>query len=240
MRIDALVAKNRNSDLNKMPPKKCSHCKQVKAAIDFPIDTSRPSGLALYCKICGREKNRKQYYRDYVRTTQKLRRGRQSRGLCPICEEPKSATTIYCDRHDRSARQHLSDKKMGRVERGVCIKCGKRPPVNSVIPRCMICYMKDASYKAVMTNRFWPILLLKYQQQDGRCVYTNDIIVLGQNAHLDHIFSRARCPEKLDDPFNFQWLTRTANMMKQEQSHDEFLASVTAIYNHCIATPSSR
>ena len=56
------------------------------------------------------------------------------------------------------------------------------------------------------------------------CPYTGVKLELRVNAHLDHILPQASYPELAYDLSNMQWVSPRANMMKNNMTHNEFIA----------------
>jgi len=60
-----------------------------------------------------------------------------------------------------------------------------------------------------------------FQAQGGRCYYTGEPLIAGQNASLDHQTPRTR--NGSNDISNVKWVSTLVNRMKQNLTHEEFL-----------------
>ena len=64
----------------------------------------------------------------------------------------------------------------------------------------------------------------KLDAQNYCCAYTNEPLVLGKNAQLDHILPVSRFPELRGDLDNVEWVAAKVNHAKNAMTKDEFLA----------------
>jgi hypothetical protein len=78
----------------------------------------------------------------------------------------------------------------------------------------------------------WTTLLEKLEAASWRCVYTGELLVLGENLSFDHVNPVCRFPEQRYDPDNIEPVTLTVNLMKRHMTKTEFLALVANIANH--------
>lgn len=65
--------------------------------------------------------------------------------------------------------------------------------------------------------------------QEYRCPYTGDLLILGDNASLDHKLPQSRYPELKSDLNNVQWVTKGINIMKWNHTHEEFIEMIHKI-----------
>jgi CRISPR/Cas system Type II protein with McrA/HNH and RuvC-like nuclease domain len=93
-------------------------------------------------------------------------------------------------------------------------------------------YLKNLAAIHLGDGQAWEVLRGKLAAQGGRCAYTGDALVLGENDSIDHILPKSRFPEDARNPDNVQWVTRYANMAKRDQTHDEFVGLVARISEH--------
>jgi 5-methylcytosine-specific restriction endonuclease McrA len=54
------------------------------------------------------------------------------------------------------------------------------------------------------SSKYWSRLRDKLVSQGYRCVYTGELLVLGVNDSLDHIYPASRFPERAKDPNNLK------------------------------------
>jgi len=66
------------------------------------------------------------------------------------------------------------------------------------------------------------------------CPYTGQTLILGINAHLDHIESRKNRPDLAKELTNLEWVSEQANLAKNGMSNNEFIqfCSLIASLNH--------
>lgn len=79
-----------------------------------------------------------------------------------------------------------------------------------------------------------------WDQQGGRCAYTNQLLTPGLSATLDHKFPSKRFPDLDRNLDNLEWVDRYVNMMKNNKTKEEFLAIVHAIANRTTQPDDSR
>lgn len=56
------------------------------------------------------------------------------------------------------------------------------------------------------------------------CPYTGEKLILGVNAHLDHIKSKKNCPELSKEFSNLEWISEMANLSKNSFNKEEFIS----------------
>jgi len=72
----------------------------------------------------------------------------------------------------------------------------------------------DNQVTAILIDRF---------NNNPVCPYTGEMLVLGVNAHLDHIESRRNRPDLARDIDNLEWISEKANLAKNGMSKNEFI-----------------
>lgn len=100
---------------------------------------------------------------------------------------------------------------------------------------CETCYLKKAAYRRCGSKRSWTVLKEKWDEQEGRCSYTGEKLIMGQNASVDHILPVSRFPEKKADKSNIEWISMEINTLKGTRTKDEFTTLVKAIARHLFA-----
>jgi 5-methylcytosine-specific restriction endonuclease McrA len=71
-------------------------------------------------------------------------------------------------------------------------------------------------------NQVTAILIDRFNRKPV-CPYTGEMLVLGVNAHLDHIESKRNRPDLARDINNLEWISEKANLAKNGMSKDEFI-----------------
>jgi 5-methylcytosine-specific restriction endonuclease McrA len=72
-----------------------------------------------------------------------------------------------------------------------------------------------------ISTKKWAELRDLLEQQGGRCAYSGELLILGQNMSLDHKTPRSRGGG--NELSNLQWVTWRINLMKNDLTHEEFL-----------------
>ncbi len=111
---------------------------------------------------------------------------------------------------------------------GLCPQCNE--PKNDDGYRCANCYFKSAAAAAGQSVVFADKLKEKFESQGGRCAYTGEPLVIGQNCSLDHILPVSRGGDSRID--NLQWVTKQVNSIKRDILEADFLALIKAIYDY--------
>jgi hypothetical protein len=156
------------------------------------------------CSICNKYKERECFFEHPSGFN----------GLGPRCKECISLAGKTPKA--KMVKKALYDK---RKDSNVCVKCGESELVNNV--HCRLCWFIDkASMRGGGSKNLNAICDL-WNQQQGRCFYTNEVLVPGKNASLDHQLPRSR--GGADDPANLKWVSNKINMMKSDMTHDEFI-----------------
>jgi hypothetical protein len=97
---------------------------------------------------------------------------------------------------------------------------------------CEGCYLHKQSRQRLGSGKYWRILRDKLISQDYRCAYTGELLVLGVNDLLDHIYPAMRFPERAKDPTNLEWVSRKINEMKRDRTPEEFLTLIAGILDY--------
>jgi hypothetical protein len=155
------------------------------------------------------------------------RKHRTAEGKCCCGRERDDLSYLTCSKCRISSKEGYK-KRIEGVNKGRCISCSdSRLSYNR---RCEVCYLKLLSTKHLGNSSRWGELKLKYDFQQGICPYTGIILVIGNNAALDHIVPKSSGGESVID--NLQWVYDLANVMKWKNSEEIFLQLVKKIYEH--------
>lgn len=117
----------------------------------------------------------------------------------------------------------ISPKKkvlyLERKNNNLCVKCGKQALETNVF--CRNCWFADrASYRLGSAIRVNDLINL-WDNQNGKCFYTDQDLIPGKNASIDHQTPSSKGGS--DDIDNLRWVTNEVNMIKSSLSHEEFI-----------------
>jgi len=183
------------------------------------------------CSICIKEEYKKTKERDKKRFNE---------GKCNIgtCRDQRLFNHRFCDTH-RLKHLEKSAKRFSKlVDSGLCTACGKNPFLNCFKNKAIkhkLCekdYLKLKAIRGLNNINLWVDLLTKLKEQNHKCYYTGEVIVLGVNDSIDHILPVSRFPEKAGDIKNIVWVSRKVNWMKDNNTHREFIDTIEKIYKH--------
>lgn len=192
--------------------KQCSLCRAAKSLDDFYADPRGKLGRSGRCKSCHGN-----YYRSNV-----------SKGLCRECGKPRgdSGTTLRCAECSGRARVKIGAIQAARRASGLCVVCAS-PRITTSF--CDVCWYKDAArglgrdrrgrVERQQTGPLWQVLRAKLIAQEFRCALTGELMIIGENAEIDHILPKSRGGG--NDPTNLRWVTSAANVMKWNRTDEE-------------------
>lgn len=134
----------------------------------------------------------------------------------------KDGYNYYCKECQRPL-DRIGSKKRRKylVSNNLCQQCGKYPILAR--NRCEKCFFEAVSTINFHTNKYGQVLHDLLIKQNFKCIYTDEILIPGQNLSLDHIFSRKQYPDLIYDINNVQWVTKLVNSVKNELSHPDFI-----------------
>jgi len=171
------------------------------------------------CRRCVERKSKKSHIRRELR---------KQEGLCPMCghvtEKPGGKCyTCLCKEHILG-QQRLKRRRQA----GECSYCGTvlkddkfRLGNITRYKQCSTCFFKTAARNHTASSDNWKQLKSKFIKQNGCCIYTNERLILGDNASLDHIIPRSRGGQNIVS--NLQWVTKQVNGCKRNLTHKEFI-----------------
>ena len=105
---------------------------------------------------------------------------------------------------------------------GGCDQCG-----NPTLPNAQTCekhYLQDVASNRMGSTRYWTDLKRIWDEQIGKCAYSDEKLVLGVNASLDHIVPISQRPDLKSDVSNVQWVSRRMNVIKNDLTESEMYA----------------
>lgn len=130
----------------------------------------------------------------------------------------KTSTCKHC------FKENTKIKRKNRIDLGVCTKCNK-PPLQG-LQNCALHHVVSLCRLKVHKAR----ILLKKLELNSKCPYLDTPLKLADNStHLDHIFPKSRFPNLSKEVENFEWLSKIANVAKQDMTKEEFIAFCKAI-----------
>ncbi len=130
-------------------------------------------------------------------------------------------------------RKAVTKKHNNRKAKGLCVTCGDSNKLKD-IQICFVCWIRRSGYTSNGSNALWTReeykeLVVIWNNQDGRCIYTGEQLIAGKNASLDHIIPI--CKGGKDCTSNAQFVTKRMNRIKNDLSHNEFVQLCGKIYH---------
>lgn len=146
-------------------------------------------------------------------------------GLCIRCGSVRDSVRVQCAicREKAAVRKKLT--RQMRITQGICIRCVKPAlPNNQKCQGCFFYGVADVTLKNVkMSERIATL----FEEQGGRCAYTDEPLILGVNASIDH--KTPQCRGGGHEIENLQWVSKRINSNKFNLTHDEFVAECASI-----------
>lgn len=194
---------------------RCSMCGASKAEGD-------PQWM---CRACSDRYN-------LWRQQHRAKHGRVTPGHCLNCNQPL-ADGSQSKRCPKCRAAHNEDSRLrykNLLEGSQCTKCARQPRLSDHT-LCADCLFKASALQNMGTAEHWDTIKRLWQEQHGLCAYTTVPLTLGVDAQLDHKYPTSRFPELRNQPSNVHWVHGSVNGMKQDLTHDEFMAVVGHIVN---------
>ena len=136
---------------------------------------------------------------------------------------------------ERGYSLYSKTKKIERNNRlavGKCKYCSQ-----PYLPSKLVCrkhYVVDIASKTLgVAKATLATELLRRFDANPYCPYTGELLVLGINAHLDHILSLKNRPDLKGDINNVEWISETANLSKNGFNKDEFIEFCKIVAKRC-------
>ncbi len=162
----------------------------------------------------------------------KTRELRIAAGSCGTCGGPKESEARECDgcAVKRSAAGASTASAARRVADGKCRYCTQPAlPESDQCAHHWVNKILHTRVGATAGNALTPIMLTKFQQQEGKCFYTGVPIAMGSTASMDHVWPTSRFPLLVAEPANLVWAASHINYMKRDALPDELLVIARAI-----------
>jgi hypothetical protein len=178
---------------------------------------------------------------------------RRKQGKCTTCNLPvegdlRNRATGKKRTMCRSCLKKNADKmekcRNQRRKKGLCQRCGKRPPKKNRT-LCVLCvtacsisakkrrnaqfFDKKARFLKTYSVGFAKELCFLWKRQRGKCALSGRRLNRA-NAHLDHRIPRSQSGS--DDISNLQWLHRDVNQAKHALTDAEFIQLCQEIISH--------
>ena len=172
------------------------------------------SGKVL-CKSCAIKHSQK---------SMKLRAYRKENKLCYYCGTKIVDSFAYCSDCRKKVAKSVKSLVKKRQAKGLC-HCGDKATIGKI---CEKCWFKHASLLNTGSRKNWEAIKNKLEAQQYRCVYTQELLVPGKNASLDHIIPKIKGGSNNIE--NLQWTTNFINTkMKCHFTHNEFISLIKNI-----------
>lgn len=152
--------------------------------------------------------------------------GYNSKCLACISEINKKYRQRNKERINKKGRERRKNLLISKK----CSICSKQVLPDSNI-FCEDCYLKTRSRQTLGSLKFWKLLKEKLQNQNFKCAYTQEDLIIGRNASIDHIKPVFKYPELSDNIDNIQWVTKEMNWFKSKFTEEELFYYCSKILN---------
>ena len=122
-----------------------------------------------------------------------------------------------------------SQERQNRIAKGLCKHCVK-PRISGHSWFCEKHYIAHCAQNAIGQCSIKVIETLQERfNTSAFCPYTGEPLVLGENAHLDHIKSKKNRPDLARNIDNLEWVSAKANLAKNSMDKEEFISFVQSV-----------
>lgn len=179
------------------------------------------------CTTCGSELPLSDFYKDCRNKT-----GYKSQ--CKTCCKKTQSQRVKKWRNKNPERTKIIAKQFreSQKKKGLCRHCK-----NNIIPGKTVCekhYVADIAKKGLDKGDITTAeILLEKFHTNPICPYTGIPLILGVNAHLDHIKSKKNHPELAGDINNVEWISDVANLSKNGFDKEDFIAFCKLVTEKC-------
>lgn len=146
--------------------------------------------------------------------------------VCPVCKKKFTSTRStkkYCS-HVCYRKRMSSNWVNKNRSRGLCYAC-ESPPITGTASWCEKHWLTQLAWRSGLRGRGSGRRLKEIlESQNYRCPYTGRRLVIGKNASVDHINSRARFPGLIGEITNLEWVDVEVNRAKRTMSRVEFIS----------------
>ena len=146
---------------------------------------------------------------------------RLSQGLCYICgDNPCRAGKNTCTKCAVMGRTKYDKRVVDKKALGLCTDCGREVPLPGC-KMCRLCWLMGVAVSAThkyedTADQFLSALAENTPVGDLVCAYSGELLTLGGNASVDHIFPSSRYPHLVADVRNLVWCDYSLNMGKAD------------------------
>lgn len=184
----------------------------IRSKIAIPESDEEGSSKGRTCLRCGKYKSRNRFYKN----------PKGFNGLGSTCKKCHKEIAT-----SEETKLHKRDLYDDRKVKGLCVGCSSPDLVTNV--HCRRCWFRDAASRRCGGTGNVDQLLSMWEEQDGKCYYTGVDLIPGENAWIDHQLPRSRGGQDHID--NLKWVSKYANLMKSDMTHEEFIELCSTIAN---------
>jgi hypothetical protein len=149
---------------------------------------------------------------------------RKKFGLCISCPNNRPTIrkngSIYCDFCLQKRNASWKDRRASRRSKGLCGNCATGIAIPG-ITNCETCWWLQKSSQITGATSNVEAIKKLWDKQEGKCFYTGEQLIVGQNASLDHIIPK--CKGGLNTIDNLQWVLTSINAGKSDLTSEEFI-----------------
>lgn len=183
--------------------------------------------MSKICTVCKEYRNIEEFHNDSAFSS-----GKHSQ--CKYCRTKRAGewNKKNPERHRRNRYSATRD----RLSKGLCKHC-----LSTRLPNhknyCELHYINSLSNchfkgKNIDYMDITIKLQAKLHNQNYICPYTGETLILGLNAHLEHILPVSRFPEYRYDLDNLEWVIKEVNQAKYNLTKDEFIIMCKRIISY--------
>jgi len=146
---------------------------------------------------------------------------RYAKGLCVWCQKPRDCEKAHCAECREKQRLSSLTRKSNRLARNCCVRCGVSLPSGTTGQKCQKCWFNHIALVSLNDYGKGDAIAQMFNEQQGRCAYTNEILIPAVNACIDHKLPRVRGGDSSIS--NIHWVTKDINRVKGTRTHEEFI-----------------
>jgi hypothetical protein len=167
-------------------------------------------GSTKRCSACAKLHNER---------TMRSRRKRTKAGVCWRCSNTVATGSVLCNLCKSTVTIATTKLYARKKAAGLCCWCSEPRTIGRF---CRSCWFRGVSLRVFKTISRGDELKALFELQGERCAYTGVVLVPGKNAGIDHRIPITR--GGTSEIANLQWVTIQINRIKNDLTHDEFLA----------------
>lgn len=155
-------------------------------------------------------------------TSTKTKRERKKNHMCVYCGGDLDDGYVACKTCRGKHNKRRTERGRTRKDNKECPICGK-PRMSSHVMLCEEHHFKSACSRMLGTNKDWKTLKAIWDNQNGKCAYTGEVLCMGVTASIDHILPVSKYPELKNDINNIQWVSIQMNAVKNDLTELEMV-----------------